>query len=634
MNLRKFICLCGLLILITGLPALGGCFSIPLGSSTPAGTGASPAPTPELNSIKYLEKIMDQYHGAVDVYSDAYAAGNHFWARGKENSPGGYGGVPAMDEACAEGPHSGKTCIKAAFLSKKALWGGWYFLNGASEGMEVKPKENWGDFPNAGVNLTGATELTFWARGAKGDERVEFFMGGVGAGSKPYPDSAPKVTGGTITLTNSWKQYKIDLNNKDLSYVLGGFGWQATAADNNGQDIIFYLDDIQYNKARLNEPRFLVSYEPEASDPIILRSMASVYDNALAIIAFLAAGRRDRAKSIAEALIYATQHDPAFADGRIRNAYQGGDLNFPAGWTINGKTGVIRWPGWYDPAAGIWREDESQIASGPGGLGLTGVTADTGSAAWAILALLTCYQIQESSQYLPAAEALGEWIEDNCRDARGEGGYTQGFTGQGGKQVKLAAKSTGDNLALYAAFQRLYAIKKDLKWSERARQAKKFVTAMWDAEAKKFWAGTESDGVTISRKAIPLYVQAWAALALKEDANKYQKALSFVETHYKVGGGFDYNDDLDGVWYEGTAQMAAAYKCLGGNAKAQTLIASMKAGLLTAEGLPAAGKDGLTTGLAGADGRPVVYNKRPHVGTNAWLALAEMGVNPFWYGEK
>ncbi|HEX3045467.1 MAG TPA: hypothetical protein VHY08_11980, partial [Bacillota bacterium] len=435
----------------------------------------------------------------------------------------------------------------------------------------------------------------------------------------------------------SWKQYRIDLSNKDLSAVLGGFGWSATAAENNDQDVTFFLDDIQYNKARLNEARFLDSYEPGASDPLILRNTATVYDNALALITFLAAGERERAKSIADALIYATQHDRSFSDGRLRNAYQGGDLSFPPGWTVNGKTGVIRTPGWIDPDTGNWREDESGIASVPGvSTGATGTQSagNTGAAAWAILALIACYQTQGNSQYLPVAEALGEWVEANCRDSRGDGGYTPGFAGSDAKPEKLLTKSTADNLVLSVAFQRLYSIKKDLKWSERSRHAKKLVAAMWDPQEKKFWAGTESDGVTIDQKTPPLYIQTWAVLALKDDTNKYQKAFSYAEAHYKVADGFDYNTDLDGIWYEGTAQMAATYKFLGSPSKAQTLIKNLKSGLLTAEGLPAAGKDGLTTGFIGTDGKPVVLNKRPHVGTNAWLALAEMGLNPFWYGER
>src|SRR5690349_1614444 len=122
----------------------------------------------------YLTAALDRYHNTVDVYTDADAAGNHFPARGEFDSSGGQVQVPAMDEISVGAPcHSG-TCITATFNAAGTNWGGWYFMNGVLGPTDRAPTPNWGFVPNAGFNLSGATTLTFWARGKAGGERVQF----------------------------------------------------------------------------------------------------------------------------------------------------------------------------------------------------------------------------------------------------------------------------------------------------------------------------------------------------------------------------------------------------------------------------------------------------------------------------
>ena len=61
------------------------------------------------------------------------------------------------------------------------------------------PANNWGEF-DGGYNLTKAKKLSFWARGDKGGEIVEFKLGGTAAN---YPDSE-NLTTGALTLKNEW----------------------------------------------------------------------------------------------------------------------------------------------------------------------------------------------------------------------------------------------------------------------------------------------------------------------------------------------------------------------------------------------------------------------------------------------
>ena len=66
------------------------------------------------------------------------------------------------DDCWKENPHSGESCIKCVFSDPKA-WGGIVWQN---------PANNWGD-DEGGVDLTGANQLSFWARCDKGGEFVE-----------------------------------------------------------------------------------------------------------------------------------------------------------------------------------------------------------------------------------------------------------------------------------------------------------------------------------------------------------------------------------------------------------------------------------------------------------------------------
>lgn len=136
----------------------------------------------------------------------------------------------------------------------------------------------------------------------------------------------------------------------------------------------FYLDDIQYDEARLDEPRLLVSYEtlpfPPAPDfDTIMKNVAFICDNAVVHLAYLAHGTADalrRARLLADALVYAQDHDRFYSDGRLRNAYQGGDLVLPPGWTPNGHRGTARLPGWWDSTQQKWVESADQVGTTTG----------------------------------------------------------------------------------------------------------------------------------------------------------------------------------------------------------------------------------------------------------------------------
>lgn len=137
-------------------------------------------------------------------------------------------------ESHSDNCHSEPACIKITYSAKGSQSKGWVGI------YWQYPENNWGD-KIYGFNLTGATKLTFWVRGEKGNEVIEFKVGGI-AGN--YPDSIqPAVSTGDVKLKKTWTQYTIDLSGKNLNHVIGGFSWVSNK-DKCPEGCTFYLDDI------------------------------------------------------------------------------------------------------------------------------------------------------------------------------------------------------------------------------------------------------------------------------------------------------------------------------------------------------------------------------------------------------
>jgi hypothetical protein len=367
------------------------------------------------------------------------------------------------------------------------------------------------------------------------------------------------------------------------------------------------------------------------------------------LMAFLALGDHARAKVIADAFVEAQQSDRYTNDGSLRNAYQGGDLFTAPGWVANGKTKSARLPGYMGVDANStpqWLED------------CYADSRDTGNMAWAMLSLLAYHEevfgSQQESSYISAAKRLGDWVATNCSDSTGIGGFTGGYFGWEGYELKRTYKATEHNIDLYAAFQRLNQLTGEKIWQERADSAKRFVISMWDTNECKFWTGTTTNGITINKSAVPLDIQAWALLALRDGCKPYVKSLEYAENNVRNGGGYDFSKipkflpdgttdaDDNGVWYEGTSHMAAAYRLLGqytdepdiSARRATELVAFLRTKQNTDGSLPACDRN-IWTGFDLPDGSGKwYYFNRKHIGATAWLVFAETGTNPFWLGEK
>lgn len=104
---------------------------------------------------------------------------------------------------------------------------------------------NQGDLA-AGDNLSskGYRRVSFWARGAKGGEVVEFRAGGLGNIKTRYQDSFD-VSLGKVKLKNEWAEYSLFLNDADLSSVITLF-CAVIEVGPNPDGALVYVDDIVY----------------------------------------------------------------------------------------------------------------------------------------------------------------------------------------------------------------------------------------------------------------------------------------------------------------------------------------------------------------------------------------------------
>ena len=150
------------------------------------------------------------------------------------------GGGISFTDSFTENCHSGNNCMKIGFDARKKDWVGIYWL--PEPGKWKGPGIN--VYNQLKVKEKPPVKLTFWAKGDKGGERVQFKVGGVADGKDSI---AFPVELDYLTLEKDWKQYDIDLSKEDLSNVVGGFCWATNKEQNFGQNVIwFYLDDIRY----------------------------------------------------------------------------------------------------------------------------------------------------------------------------------------------------------------------------------------------------------------------------------------------------------------------------------------------------------------------------------------------------
>ncbi|MEV0640860.1 Tat pathway signal sequence domain protein [Streptomyces sp. NPDC050619] len=392
--------------------------------------------------------------------------------------------------------------------------------------------------------------------------------------------------------------------------------------------------------------RLTQSYTDQAG----LFSTAFTYDNALAVLAHLAArteGGEARAVALGDALLFAQAHDPAYDDGRLRQAYNVGPYVFFDGSPQ--PDGFVR----ADGTANVGTQ-----------FGFTGTAV--GDMAWAGIALSALAGRTGARRFLAGAVRIGEWIERNGSTDQPLGGYTFGVDGAG---AKLPFTSTEHNTDLICLFGRLARLTGDRVWLERRARAEAFVLKTWEPAGGFFYTGS-NDGATINTSPIPEDTQTWTHLALGSPT--HSRSLDWAQAHLAVlddagrtnstvPAGQSYEGvtfssasllanedapiaefqprpDRNGVWFEGTAHLALALRDRrgrGDEARAGRLIASVEraqdllGGEQTVGGKALPERSGVVSASSPLDtGFGFGYYPYRHTGATAWYLLAAARSNP------
>jgi len=134
-----------------------------------------------------------------------------------------------MEAGSREQPRSGPSCMKFTY-DRPDGWTGVVWQD---------PPNDWGDHAG-GFELSGATRLVFWVRGAVGGERVKFGFGIIPK-DKACHDTATAER--EVMLTRAWKRVEINLEGRSLRRVKSGFWWTLAG---QGAPVSFFLDDVRY----------------------------------------------------------------------------------------------------------------------------------------------------------------------------------------------------------------------------------------------------------------------------------------------------------------------------------------------------------------------------------------------------
>ena len=182
-------------------------------ANVPLRVKGAPADEPLADAVDLPFVVLGD--GAITAYAPSGWMGDHTALR--------------MDAQSREQPHSGATCTKFTY-SRLEGWTGVAWQD---------PANDWGDRAG-GYELSGATKLSFWVRGASGGERVKFGFGMIGD-DKKFFDTAKG--GREVVLTTEWKRVELNLKGKSLRRIKTGFWWSLGG---QGAPVTFWLDDVRY----------------------------------------------------------------------------------------------------------------------------------------------------------------------------------------------------------------------------------------------------------------------------------------------------------------------------------------------------------------------------------------------------
>jgi hypothetical protein len=151
---------------------------------------------------------------------------------------------------------------------------------------------------------------------------------------------------------------------------------------------------------------------------------------------------------------------------------------------------------------------------------------------------------------------------------------------------------------------------------------------MWRPKCGCFAVGTTEDGKTRNLY-LALDAQTWPLLAIPDAATRYR--IATAPTKLRDGDGFAYSEAKEGLWTEGTAQVALLLELSGHNAEAASFMNAVNAMRAPDGSYYAASTHELPTGfmLETDPTQPRQYFHIAHLAAASWAAIAQERYNPF-----
>ncbi|MGB5378396.1 hypothetical protein [Muriicola sp.] len=303
-------------------------------------------------------------------------------------------------------------------------------------------------------------------------------------------------------------------------------------------------------------------------------NFVSLYDNALAALAFIANGDTARAELILD-----------YFDQQLETEFYGNNGGFFQYREISGENG-----------SRIWMGDN----------------------AWLLLAVNHYHEFTNSNKYQHLAYELENWL----RSLQTEDGGLQGGINEDGT---LIPKVTEGMITAFNAVRGFDDFHMGiLKFLEEQR---------WDLTEKVLITKTQNPAYNY---ALDLYTLGY--LILEDfPVDILTKATRFLNSQTataqgKLVNGYCFDDDKDVVWLEGTAQMALAFKAAAQTGNAENIVLNIESTFIQSSGSETAIGIPYTTNHGTNFGATFLWDHtdiKPTISSSAWYLFVKQSFNPF-----
>lgn len=276
---------------------------------------------------------------------------------------------------------------------------------------------------------------------------------------------------------------------------------------------------------------------------------------------------------------------------------------------------------------------KSEMLISPGGFAqmrnLNGIPLDNqprrwlGDNAWLLIAVNNYNHVANNTKYRKLARALTNWIISQ-QDT--DGGVWGGYDANGNRISKIAEGNIDAFNAVsgYTSFhEKLLTYFKDVRWDTTDQ-----LIIAW-AEYPQY------------KYALDLHPWGYCAFedfpeTVLDKADRYLNTQTSTATQ-KLITGYCFDEDKDVVWLEGTGQMAVAFLKSGREDLAHKYLSEMKKGLIASSPFPGCYALPYTTNFASSYADDVLWegvDTAPVVSSTAWYLFAAKRFDPLLLGSK